>query len=74
MRHRATMRFLLILAEVLLCGAACLLGTNAVLIAIAGGPAIGFASSTLLCVISIATAGWCGFVRRRMKVGEPRQK
>jgi hypothetical protein len=41
--------FLLILAEVLLCGAACLTGLNAVLLAIAGGPAIGFGLSVLLC-------------------------
>jgi hypothetical protein len=68
------MRFWLILAEVLLCGLACLTGMNAVLLAIAGGPAIGFGFSLLLCVVGVVMAFRCGFVRRGMKVCWPGQE
>ena len=61
------MRVWLAIAEFLLCAAACFTGLNAVLLALAGGPAIGFALSGLLCVTSIATAGWCAFARRRIR-------
>ena len=58
------MRVWLALAEVLLCAAACFTGLNAISLALAGGPGIGFALSGLLCVLSISTAVWCGFVMR----------